>query len=185
MLPIPQTELSLVRDLQINKPAAFSSLYDSYAPAMFGILLKMVKDRERAEDLLQDAFIRVWSNVHRYDSSKGRLFTWLLNIARNLALDELRAQKVRSVAETYIRERSETITNPTFLGGMVYQTLTSSLEPKYSQIVDLLYFRDYKLQEVADELKIPLSTVKTRSRMALQQLKKSYGHDIYLYNLGS
>ncbi|QMW04070.1 RNA polymerase sigma factor [Spirosoma foliorum] len=183
MTSTPQTELNLVRDLQAKLPSAYKSLYDSYSPAMFGVLLRMVKDRDRAEDLLQDTFIRVWTNIQRYDESQGRLFTWLINITKNLALDDLRAQKVRAVAATYIYERSDGVASPIFKGGMLYQTLTANLEPKYRQIVDLLYFRDYKLQEVADELKIPLGTVKTRYRMALQQLKKTYRQDIYHYNM--
>lgn len=183
MTIVVQTETNLVRDLQAKRSSAYKDLYDSYSPALFGVLLRMVKDRDQAEDLLQDTFIRVWSNIHRYDASQGRLFTWLINIARNLALDDLRAQKVRAVAATYISERSDGITSPTFKGGMLYQTLTANLEPKYRQIVDLLYFRDYKLQEVADELKIPLGTVKTRYRMALQQLKRTFKQDIYHYRV--
>lgn len=183
MTSIPQTELDLIQDLKEKLPTAFSALYDSYSPAMLGVLFRMVKDHDRAEDLLQDTFIRVWSTIHRYDASQGRLFTWLITIARNIALDDLRAQKVRAVAATYISERSDGITSPTFKGGMLYQTLTASLEPNYRQIVDLLYFRDYKLQEVADELKLPLGTVKTRYRMALQQLKQTYKQDIHHYHV--
>ncbi|QMW03169.1 RNA polymerase sigma factor [Spirosoma foliorum] len=178
-----QTETNLVRDLQAKLPGAYNSLYDAYSPALFGVLLRMVKDHDRAEDLLQDTFIRVWSTIDRYDASQGRLFTWLLTITKNIALDDLRAQKTKAMAAKYISERSDGMISPTFTGGMLYQTLTANLAPKYRQVIDLLYFRDYKLQEVADELKIPLGTVKTRYRMALQQLKKTYKQDIYHYHV--
>ncbi|MVM30157.1 sigma-70 family RNA polymerase sigma factor [Spirosoma sp. HMF4905] len=185
MLPIPKTEINLVQDLKAKLPTAFSFLYDSYSPAMFGVLLRMVKDHQQAEDLLQDAFIKVWSNIHNYDASQGRLFTWLLTITKRLALDELRTRKVRAIATTYIYERSDGLTSPTLSEGMLNQSITSSLEPKYRQVVDLLYFRDYTNQEVADELQIPLGTVKTRYRMALRQLKQSFSHDIRHYRMGS
>lgn len=176
------TEETLVRALQNHQSTDFTLIYNSFAPALYGVLLRLVKDPERAEDLLQDAFVKVWSNSHTYNPKQGRLFTWLLTITRNLAMDELRARKVRAAASTYIYEHVTESMIPVLAEGMSQQSLLSSLSPKYQPIVELMYYRDYTSQEVADTLKLPLGTVKTRVRMALQQLRQFFNQDIQQYH---
>ncbi|MVM30324.1 sigma-70 family RNA polymerase sigma factor [Spirosoma sp. HMF4905] len=176
------TEELLVCALQNHRSADFSLLYDSYSPALYGVLLRLVKDPDRAEDLLQDAFIKIWSNSQNYNPKQGRLFTWLLTITRNLAMDELRARKVRATAATYIYAHEVDSTSPRFAEGMLHQSLLSQLAPKYQTVVELMYYRDYTSQEAADILKLPLGTVKTRMRAALQQLKQFFDQDIQHYH---
>ena len=96
------SEEELVNLLKQNNKAAFSYLYDHYSGALFGIILKIVnQDEETSEDVLQDVFIKIWKKIATYDSTKGTLFTWMLNIARNTAIDKVRTFKNASIT-TYI-----------------------------------------------------------------------------------
>ena len=79
----------LLEQLRLKNCAAFSELYDKYAPALLGIIHKIVKNNGIEEELLQDVFVKVWKNIERYDATKGTLFTWMLNIARNTCIDYL------------------------------------------------------------------------------------------------
>ncbi|MEP7318586.1 MAG: sigma-70 family RNA polymerase sigma factor [Panacibacter sp.] len=83
----------LLEQLRLKDCSAFAELYDKYAPALFGIIYKIVHDTSIGEELLQDVFVKVWKNIERYDAGKGTLFTWMLNIARNTCLDYLRSSE--------------------------------------------------------------------------------------------
>ena len=183
MALIPQTEVHLIRGLQARQDTAFTNLYDAYAPALYGVLLKLVGDQASAEDLLQNAFIRIWTSFHRYDPNQGRLFTWLLAITRNVALNELRDRKLQAQARTNMYEWTNEWTYLSLPEGMVNQSLFTLLTPKYRQIMELVYARGWTKQEIAQELNLPLGTVKTRFRMALLQLKQVFDQDIYQYHL--
>lgn len=176
-----QTELRLTNALLDSTSTSFTLLYEAYSPALYGVLLRLVHDQARAEDLLQDAFIKIWSNRHNFDPKQGRLFTWLLTITRHVALDELRARKVRTTANTYIYSRSDREVKPALPEGKVDQPLLSHLAPKYRAVVELMYYRDYTSQEIAEKLKLPLGTVKTRIRKAMQELRFHFKKDIYHY----
>ncbi|WP_240543788.1 RNA polymerase sigma factor [Spirosoma foliorum] len=181
MTTYPNEEV-LVSALQSHKAADFSLIYDSYSPALYGVLLRLLKDTARAEDLLQDAFVKIWTNSQHYSPSQGRLFTWLMAITRNLAMDELRARKVRATAAAYIGEHEVTATNLRLAEGMLNRSLLSQLAPKYQAVVELMYYRNYTSQEAADDLKLPIGTVKTRARKALQELKHYFNQDIQHYH---
>ena len=86
------TEQELTTLLKSNDRSAFEYLYDHYSPALYGIIVKIVKDEERACDAMQDTFLKIWKNISSYNSEKGTLFTWILNIARNTAIDKLRVE---------------------------------------------------------------------------------------------
>lgn len=84
-----------IREVQNGSHVAFERLYDAYSPAMYGISLKILLDRDLAAEAVQDAFIKIWKNIHSFDVSKGLFFTWILNINRNTAID-----KYRKIAKT-------------------------------------------------------------------------------------
>ena len=85
-------EAQLIVLLKLNKRHAFEYLYDNYSPALYGIIFKILKDEEKSADTLQDTFLKIWKNVASYDSEKGTLFTWMLNVARNTAIDKFRTE---------------------------------------------------------------------------------------------
>lgn len=181
MSPTSLPEERLVLALREHRSSDFSLLYDAYAPRLYGVLMRLVKDPALAEDLLQDAFVKIWQNSTYYNPDQGRLFTWVVAIARNVALDELRAQKVRRAKSTTMGDHSEKTVQPGIDQGMVHQSLLNQVAPKHRAIVELMYYQGYTGQEVATTLKMPLGTVKTRARLALQQLKVYLRHDIRYY----
>ncbi|MVM35515.1 sigma-70 family RNA polymerase sigma factor [Spirosoma sp. HMF4905] len=183
MLATLPNEDHLIRSLQTDQVTGFSTLYDAYAPTLYGFLVGVVRDSELAEDLLQDAFVKIWSKRHTYNPKQGRLFTWLMVVTRNLARDELRARKVRLSASSYLAVHSEWLSNPTPCDGRLTTTLISQLAPKYRVIIDLYFERNYTFPEIAAHLTLPLGTVKTRYRKALQELKEFFSQDIYYYQL--
>lgn len=178
-------EAELIHALRHHQSADFARLYAAYSSALYGVIFRLVKDPIRAEDLLQDAFIKIWLNSQDYDPDQGRLFTWLLAITRNVALSDLRAQKVRLKASTYLGEWAEPATLPDLLEGTLTGSLVSSLEPTYRTVVELMYFQGFTGQEAAKKLKLPLGTVKTRVRSALQQLRVQFSVDIEHYRTGN
>ena len=78
--------------LQQRNEKAFSYLYDNYSSALYGIVTAIVIDKEIANDVLQNVFVNIWKKIESYDASKGKLFTWMLNIARNASIDEIRSK---------------------------------------------------------------------------------------------
>jgi RNA polymerase sigma factor (sigma-70 family) len=176
---VPIQEDELLNGLTSRDQRAFATLYDTYAPALYGIILRIVGDDAEAENLLQDCFVKVWRNIGQYDPAKGRLFTWLLHIARNTALSFLRArqqpggdsiQPLDAVVYTAIPQTAPIEPNQIGIAEAVGQ-----LDPKIRQVIDLIYFLGYTQQEVADALNLPLGTVKTRTRTGLQQLRQHLG----------
>ena len=87
-------ESELLELLRRQDRKAFNYLYDNYSDALYGVILKVVRTEETAQDLLQEIFVKIWKNIAQYDSSKGRLFTWMLNIARNTSIDYLRVNRL-------------------------------------------------------------------------------------------
>ena len=169
------SEAELVQGLQAQSPQAFALLYDNYSSSMLGIIITIVKNVEDAENLLQDSFVKVWKNIHRYDGSKGRLFTWLITICRNTALNFLRSRENISKIEIPDAENSvythKLATEPVHLNYIGVGKEVEKLDEKHRVVINLIYFGGYTQQEVAEHLNLPLGTVKTRTRMALQILK--------------
>ena len=85
-------EDELVLMLQRQDQQAFAYLYDNYAPALNGVIFRLVEDKSLSEDILQEAFLKIWNNFSSYDRTKGRLFTWMMNLTKNLAIDTLRSK---------------------------------------------------------------------------------------------
>ncbi len=143
---------------------------------LYGIINKVVFDEETAADVLQEAFVKIWNNIGQYDASKGRIYTWMLNIARNAAIDKLRSKgevmraKIQTgddIVNNAQRDRNtEQATDTIGLRKMV-----AALKPEYEVIVSMAYFQGFTLDEISKTLNIPLGTVKTRMRAAMQQLR--------------
>ncbi|GAB3644297.1 RNA polymerase sigma factor [Spirosoma arcticum] len=173
-------ESILIEKLTQRDQQAFQWLYDQYSSALYGVVLRIVRDEEQAQDVLQDIFVKIWKNLDAYDASKGRLFTWMLNVSRNTAIDALRARKAQPSSAIRTDEDNVHIIdrqyntqqpNPEHIG---VQEIVSQLRPERKQLIDLVYFAGYTHEEAAEELKLPLGTVKTRIRAALQELKQLF-----------
>lgn len=169
------TEAELIAMLKERQQSAFSYLYDNYSGALYSVVLTIVNERETANDVLQEVFIKIWRQIELYDSTKGRLFTWMMNIARNASIDMLRSkgfnnnQQNRELTEAVYETVGSITTNIDKIG---LRKLVDRLKEEYRTLVDLAYFQGYTQDEISKMLNIPLGTVKTRLRTALIQLRE-------------
>jgi len=169
-------EEELVASLKNGEQPALGILYDNYSAALFGVIIRIVESQENAEDVLQEVFVKIWRNISSYDRSKGKLYTWLINIARNTAIDSLRAKdhkiksQIRSIDNSVssINKQHSTAIHPDHIG---LKALVNKMKPEHKQLIDKLYFEGYTQEEAAEELNLPLGTVKTRARAAISQLR--------------
>ena len=167
-------ESQIVEMLHQNDKQAIAVIYDQYAPALYGVVVRIVQSEEIAQDVMQDAFVKIWKKGTTYDSTKGTLFTWLLNITRNTAIDKIRSAGFRKSGENqnidnHVHNKvSSRGTNPDEIG---VKELLNNLDDKYRDIIDMIYFRGFTQKEVSEELDIPLGTVKTRLRIGLRELR--------------
>lgn len=165
---------ALVAEVKAGNQTAFAEVYDRYSGAINGVIGRFISDEAIAQDVLQDTFIKVWKNIRMYDDTKGSFFTWMLNIARNTSIDALRKLKKEGKSEIQILETTvnSSTTVQQNVGTIGLRQLVDRLPAEQQTMIEYLYFKGYTQQEVADELEIPLGTVKTRSRMAMAELRK-------------
>lgn len=177
---LSESEISFVNRLKNREERAFAELYDKYHTALYGILFKIVNDIEEAENLLQDSFVKIWKSIESYDAEKGRLFTWMLNIARNTALNHLRSVKNIELVEI---QNSETSVYSTWISvspeepeEFFIKEQIARMDFALRQVIDMIYYWGYTQQETAEKLNLPLGTVKTRTRTALNYLRDKLGN---------
>lgn len=154
-----------------------SLMYDKFHGALYGAILKIVEDNELAEEILQDTFVKAWRHRDSYDDTKGRLFTWLLNIARNTAIDYTRLksfsrknQELDSIVNSIDNSENFNIN----IDGIGVKEMVEKMPEDYRILLDYVYFKGYTQAEVAEQLKIPLGTVKTRLRTAINMLRQKF-----------
>ena len=175
-------ESELVSQLQQKDSKAFSYLYDHYAPSLYGVIYRILGSEEIAQDVLQESFVKVWNNIEQYNAIKGRLFTWVLNVARNTAIDKLRSREVKNQQQrdslTSKQARNKSDSNAQQIGEFIgLNDVIKKLRPEHKLIIDMMYFEGYTQVEVADKLGVPLGTVKTRARAALEHLRSLLRED--------
>jgi len=172
----------LVLLIKSKSEYGFNILYEKYSGALYGILYKFVRRSEIADDLLQDTFVKIWKHFDSFDEQKGTLFTWMLNIARNQAIDYLRStvnqhqQSNVSLDLHLVHQKYLNIvdTNSYEIEHKDFKNKALQLEQKYAEIIDLIYFYGYTQFEASQLLNLPLGTVKTRARKAIDLLKILY-----------
>lgn len=170
------SEKEIVRLLRDKNEKAVRYLYDNYSKALLGLVFRIVQNQEIAEEILQETFVKIWVNASSYDETKGKLYTWMLNIARNLAIDKVRSSEYKQSAKTQTLEKSVDSINKNYEVGynpdtMDVKALTGKLRPEQKELIDLIYFSGYTQAEAAEKLKMPLGTVKTRVRSAIGELR--------------
>jgi len=171
---IKYSEQELVALLKEQNNDAFNYLYDHYSGALFTIINQIVPDKDTASDVLQEVFVNVWRKIGTYDETKGRLFTWMLNIARNAAIDKVRSkgyrdtQRTQSIAEG---ESGMAMSSNPVVNDVGLKKVLTTLNEEYRKLIDLSYFQGFTHEEIAKMLGIPLGTVKTRIRTAISQLR--------------
>lgn len=171
------SEEELVALLRDKDERGYTILYNNYSSALYGVLNKIVQSNDDAGDLLQDTFLKIWKNIGNYDSSKGSIFTWMMNIARNLAIDKVRSADFRdnsqnvSMEDKVVYQIDNEYQTEQDVDGIGLQKVVDKLKPEYKQLIDLVYYQGYTQAEVAEEYGIPLGTVKTRIKAAVSTLR--------------
>lgn len=169
------SETELVMLLKQRQQTAFSYLYENYSGALYGIILNIISDNELANDVLQEVFVKVWRQISTYDETKGRLYTWMLNIARNASIDTLRSKGFQNNKQN--RELTENVYESA--GSILMQVdkiglrkIVHQLKEEHKVLIELSYFQGFTQEEISKMLDLPLGTVKTRLRTALIQLRQ-------------
>ena len=167
----------MVSLLKSRDEKAFGYLYDNYSGSLYTLISQIVTDLELANDVLQEVFINIWRKIESYDPAKGRLFTWMLNIARNASIDTLRSKSYQNSQKNQsVPEQDDW--NP---GGRMpgvnidhigFKKILERLKKEYRVLLELAYFKGYTHEEISEIENIPLGTVKTRIRNALMQLRE-------------
>ena len=166
------SEPQLVALLKRRDKGGFALLYNRYAANLYGIICRVVQSPEAAQDVLQDAFVKIWVNIDAYDPAKGALFTWLLNVARHTAIDYLRAHKRRHDQDDLDTVDRYVYYEPA-VDGIGLEPLLASLPFQSQLLIDHFYFMGCTQEQVAQTFGMPLGTVKTRLRAAIRHLRNA------------
>lgn len=170
-------EKHIVDLLKAGDERAIGLLYDHYADALYGVAIKVTHDEDLAQDVLQESFVKIWKNAHKYDAEKARLFTWLFRVVQNTAIDKVRSRKRKMDKEVQTNDSNVYHIQTTSLAieHIDLKTHTEGLEDKYKVVIDALFFQGMTQQEASEELEIPLGTVKSRLKIGLRELRKLFG----------
>lgn len=167
----------LISNFQKKDEKAFEQLYNMYSDSMHGVIYNIVRDHDIAEEVMQDVFIKAWHNSSSYSSEKGRFFTWILNIARNAAIDKTRSKAFKNSkknldAEFFvdILQTSESLNDKTDAIGI--KKFVGKLAKKCIEVIELLYFKGYTQKEASETLDMPIGTIKTRNRNCIKELRE-------------
>lgn len=171
-----EQEAKIVELLAQQDSAAIRLIGQYYQAALIGVIVRIVQDPGLAEDVWQEALIKIWKNGQKYDPAKGRLFTWLLNICRRCAIDMTRSKafKQRSNIQddaVLVHTTGEATTEMPQVDTIGLQEVINRLEPKYREVIEYVYLQGYTHIEAAEALQVPLGTLKTRVRVAMNQLR--------------
>lgn len=173
------TEQQIIELFRKGDVRAMDLLYDHYGDNLYGIVNRITKDDALAQDVIQDAFIKIWKQSALYDSSKGRLFTWLLTIVRNQALDALRKIKRKNEIRGTAADVSLSVIsagNENLSIDHDVKTVLGSLDSHHRELLEHSYILGFSHPEIAEKFDIPLGTVKTRIRSAMQELRAVFGN---------
>lgn len=173
----------LIQLVARKNAAALSELYDRYSRLVFGHALQSVGDRETAEEITVDVFMRVWENAASYQADRSKFTTWLMSITRHRAIDILRRRSSRPEQDSVswadvsadivpnVTDTPEEVTVQLIRRERV-RTAIAQLPDEQAAALALAYFRGYTHREIADVLDAPLGTVKSRIRLAMQKLRR-------------
>ena len=169
-----QNEKALILRLQNKEDSALSELYDKYSPALYGVIIRICKDEQQAQNLLQDTFLTIWEKSYQYNPEKGKFYTWAYRIAKNKTLNFIRKQdKLIQIEDlsVYTNKADDIKIEPEYLqlkGGL------RQLEPHHKRALELIYFNGLTHKEAHQEMDVPLGTFKSYVKQALKKLKLSY-----------
>lgn len=158
---------------------AFAQVFDEHAPVVLGVLQRILRRREVAEEVLQEAFLQAWRRIDSFDPNRGSLRAWLVTMARSRALDHLKSAKARGAREERVgKYETPTVEEPVGTGelelaeerGRIRRAL-ESLPAEQREAIELAYFGGLTHSQLAARLEAPLGTVKSRVKLGMTKLK--------------
>ena len=178
-----RTDEELLRDITSGDSEALGILYDRHSRLVYGAILRLLKDTDEAEDVLQDVFVQVWRKAFTYQPALGSPKNWLVRIAHNRAVNVIRSVRVRQkqseLTEDEVAANQELI-DDTLLDKAIsserigiIQEAFRDLPPDQVELLDLAFIQGYSHTEIAELLKIPLGTVKSKIRNGLLGMRRS------------
>lgn len=184
--PIPDEtpDADIMAAMAAGDPAAMETLYDRYSRPVYSFAYRMLGDRDHAEDLMQEVFLRAWRRSSRFSDSRGTLISWLLSITHNMAIDELRKKQRRpqkadsnepDVLMGSLRDTTEPVEEIAVRSdtGRAVREALDEIPENQRVVLELGYFRGMTQREISEKLDVPLGTIKTRMRLALRKLQAS------------
>ena len=173
---IQHREEQLINMLHTKDEAVIDHIYQYYSHNLFNVILRIVKQEGIAQDVFQEAMVKIWKNGPTYNRSKGSLYTWLLTICRNAAIDKTRSKEFKRQEKTekepYIVDREVSIVQAVDHELSHVKEWVAKLPEAKRQLIEMSFFQGYTHEEIAKQLNIPLGTVKTRIRSAIKLLRK-------------
>jgi len=172
--------ISLIKN---KDEAGLSYLYDHYAAALLGVIVRILQSEKVGEELLQHTFLKIWDKIDTYDPSKGTLFTWMCQIARNTAIDQKRLKQFEHQQNTDSFEESIHNRKREFINtnGFDAEKVLSFLDEAHKQVLAHIYLQGYSHSQAAEKLGIPLGTVKTRLRNGTLKLREMLKNEKNLF----
>ena len=171
-------DVQLAEQLAAGDERALELLYDRYGALAYSVSMRVLGDPGKAEDVVQDVFLKLWTNATRFDAGRGSLRTWLLSSVRNRSIDYLRGRGAHERTEKEIPEQVMAAGQ----GSDPWREVSLSMEREavlqavdslpleQKQAVELAYFGGYSMPEIAEMIRVPLSTVKGRMRLGMEKL---------------
>lgn len=163
-------------------PAALAAAYDEHARAIYGVAYRMLGDRSAAEDVVQDAFLKLWTAAAQFDPARGPVLGLLVTIARHKAVDGMRrvARQRRSEGLYCLNEPAAIHDDPAVTlelteGARDVRSALLALPQEQRRVIELMYFRDLTCRQIACEVIVPIGTVKSRMRLGLRKLAATLG----------
>lgn len=177
------SDADLIQRAACGEARALEVLYERYSRVVYSFALRILRDPQMAEELLQEVFFRAWQQGGSYSASRGTFVTWLLSITHNMAIDEIRKrgrrpQKADSedpeAVLAAVADRGPAVEDEVWLGAL-RETITDALDqlPKNQrEAIELAYFRGLTQREISEQLSEPLGTIKTRMRLGIRKLRE-------------
>jgi RNA polymerase sigma-70 factor (ECF subfamily) len=188
--PSDPSDRVLLQRIVARDTAALADLYDRHSPLLFGLVLRILRHQADAEETLQEVFIRVWTRAELYDPRLGGPTPWLVRLARNCAIDRLRARRVRegtaapplhevpdnALPDTDIQTPEAAVVDAD-RHGRVIEAL-SSLPAEQRRLIEAAFFEGYTHSELAKHFGLPVGTVKTRIRTGMMTMRQRLEHAV-------
>ena len=171
-------EEQIIAGLRAQDRKAVDYLYEKYSRALFAVISRIITDKDIAEEVFHDAFVKITRKIDSYDESKGRLYTWMANICRNSAIDKTRSKEYSKSSKTntiddYVYGLKSDSGTSELVDGIGVKELLVNLNEEQRFVIECIYFKGYTHSEISEEFDLPLGTVKSRIRAAINVLKKN------------